>query len=616
MSNVTFLFFISYTITILKCNDVKYKSSEITSFPSLIICQNNIDLCEIICDTSNSCNNINIYSGAKDIKIQCTAFNTCHNMLLYIGLQNNMPNGYNTNDFQRNQYDSVSIQCDDYTSCDGSNIYINGNFNSDINVVIKHINNNIPYQGLLIYCDINGNSNCNLDCSDGSCKGSVLVCVNNNCQCSGNDCNIVESLPTETPTDIPTQNPSYFPSKLPSVLPSELPSIIPSESPSESPTMLPTELPTLLPSESPIKNTEPVSETPTTTPSHISTSEPSITPTTPPTPIPTNIPTEYPSMIPSIEPTVSPSLIPTFPPIHITSINISDYNPINTYDTRQYYSACFQNKSNKILLFGGLSNKYSHEYTEAFLNGYILYRSYQIFDVNTNAFSDIKTIDFGCNYFEINTFTPNYGKNICNTTYIPPNFGFTINKINSITSTDNICYIYPNKMFFDINSVNNNIYKFNMDYIDSCTSIKNTSTSDVIESVPIYSKCIVYSGQKLYYLGMNSGYIVNKTKITIESLKTDNIGCTTFNDNIYVFGFDFIATLTENNEWKYSNYSNSNTILSDNINAVNFKDQIYIFSSNNVFQFNPINSMITYLYTLNKTIYNVVATNNDIWVYV
>lgn len=131
------------------------------------------------------------------------------------------------------------------------------------------------------------------------------------CQPSGSPSCYPSSRPSSQPRARPSSNPTSQPSSLPSSQPVSMPSSRPSAQPHSQPTLLPTTSPTSKPSSQPILRP---SSPPTSQPSSLPTSVPSSAPTTRPITQPSSQPTRQPSSIPTSYPTMQPIGLPTSQP--------------------------------------------------------------------------------------------------------------------------------------------------------------------------------------------------------------------------------------------------------------------------------------------------------------
>ena len=119
----------------IKCNDIKpgIKGGH------LIICNNKCNDCNIECFGTN-CMNSEIYSSALNTNINCNDMSSCKGVRFRIGYDyDGYPYNFKENNFIRDAYNSVILNCNDQTACINSNIYIRGSF---INSVYINANGN------------------------------------------------------------------------------------------------------------------------------------------------------------------------------------------------------------------------------------------------------------------------------------------------------------------------------------------------------------------------------------------------------------------------------------------------------------------------------------------
>ena len=322
----------SPTITGKKCNQPNQPIRPQSGHT--IVCDNNCNRCEIICDVVNQCFDTRIYSGALNTVIKCTGENSCSKSKIYVGKTGNYPMNYDHTNFERTNYNSVHIDCSKKVSCKEASIIIDGYFSS--NLALNAAGNaedsfKDSVLDVALYSTQRFNLNCgsfqaNCDGSQYICRGGLCLCNQNNIASIGGCIGILNGIQDKTrnPTKSPTDKPTTFPTPQ-TISPTQTPTkftespTLPTNIPSQSPTHSPTNHPTLVPTKFPTK----VTNIPTISPTKV-TNNPSNNPSESPTIEPTWYPTHSPSLstqFPSSSPTIEPTMLPTHSPnIQINSI--------------------------------------------------------------------------------------------------------------------------------------------------------------------------------------------------------------------------------------------------------------------------------------------------------
>ena len=155
-----------------------------------VICTNNCNECNIVCDTKNQCKGkeFKVFSGAFTTNIFCTNDHSCEGASFYIGNSNNyvFPNGYNIDSFT-SIYNSVNINCTGNIACKETKFYINGDYINGCNI---DVHGSANFEGSILQCNLHENESCLLICGDddNSCNNATLECLGGNCNCDGNGC--------------------------------------------------------------------------------------------------------------------------------------------------------------------------------------------------------------------------------------------------------------------------------------------------------------------------------------------------------------------------------------------------------------------------------------------
>ena len=197
MSLFKFLFVILKIITIKtailnECHHDIYPDGNIDD---IVVCTNNCDECNIICDRKDQCKgNVKVYSGAIITNIRCTNENSCEGLGVYLGSSDNYspPFPYSKNNFV-GTYSSAYIDCTGNIACKVSSFHITGDYINGASIDVSGDGDN--FQDSRLECNLFEHESCQCTCgsSNLACSNALFECYGGTCECVGVGCNSLQT---------------------------------------------------------------------------------------------------------------------------------------------------------------------------------------------------------------------------------------------------------------------------------------------------------------------------------------------------------------------------------------------------------------------------------------
>eukprot|EP01084_Bolivina_argentea_P124521 220648_1 len=160
-------------------------------------CNNQIQFCDVTCDSDNSCDSMQLYSNANDTVFYCGSANACNNIEFYCGYNEN--NNQNNTDYSIN---SCIVECNHINACNNIVLYCDDTNGANrihdcaITGVEESEDKSVSefaIQNSQIHCLLNSNNNSNVGCRYG-CWTENMCSYNNTMYCNSTGTNIWEDF--------------------------------------------------------------------------------------------------------------------------------------------------------------------------------------------------------------------------------------------------------------------------------------------------------------------------------------------------------------------------------------------------------------------------------------